>query len=299
MNSFTGKEQEAERYLNNLESAYKRNSFGFCAIASNSQEYQRFRTAMGLTGGGPRRKEISQIGIQVGVETGESDKINERVLRELTSLGWSRFDIDLDLLIEIIKTVDMTRANERSAHIDAMSSQKLLRMIPKSVYQSIRRYLGIRKMWVQKPEILYSESARETTVEELSRKAFLFHRDIDSTASVKIFVNLTETIGGNHEYIQRSSFCSERSVSTKFSSIKRNFHEAFNAETIYETHLHAGRFSKEALVDIYGQSQIVSLPTTKGFAWVEDTYGLHRGNPPISNTRKILVISFLKYPMRI
>jgi len=299
-NTTKAKECKAREFLLNIERTYQLNQFGFSAIEKGSHEYMKFRLAMGLTAGGPRREEISReedSGNEQSIMLGDIDK---KVLQNLKSVGWSNFNVDICLLDKLVNKISISKVGYRSANIDVSSTQEVLGIIPRSVYNSIKLYLGIQRPWIEYPHILYSEpSAKYLTSKELSDKAFLFHRDIDSTASVKIFINLNDTQGGNHEYIERSRYSAERMVSDSFCQSVAGFHDKFEAKTAYETHLHQGRFSDTELLNIYGTNQLIKMPTLKGYAWVEDTYGLHRGTAPIRGTRKLLVISILKYAIGI
>ena len=134
-----------------------------------------------------------------------------------------------------------------------------------------------------------------------SNYAFSFHRDIDSTSSVKIFVNLTDSPDGAHEFIQSSHSSSERFIGEDFyqrlSNIK-SFDQQLYAKTIYETFVHTGRFDENSLYNIYPMNDILQMPTTFGAAWVEDTYGLHRGTPCSNTERCLLSISIGAHPVR-
>ena len=102
------------------------------------------------------------------------------------------------------------------------------------------------------------------SAEQKSNLAFSFHRDIDSTASVKIFVNLRDSSDGAHEFIEASHSSTERSIGDNFLerlySIKR-FEQEFSAQSIYETFVWDGRFSKSSLNNLYPMGSLLQMPT--------------------------------------
>jgi len=135
---------------------------------------------------------------------------------------------------------------------------------------------------------------------ELSDYAFSYHRDYDNTKWLKIFVSLGDACGGEHEYMSgthiqtKADFADDYGIRTH----GLRFEDTFKAKTIYETHLYSGRHDDETLHGLYGDKVVVRFPSTTGFCWMEDTYGLHRGNPPLSGTRHLIAFLIGQIPVR-
>ena len=295
-------EEEARNYLAYIDSQYRSSCFGYSGIKGDSPEYQMLRRAIGVTGGGEWRKYISTIPVKYSNKKNRAEeKVSEEIFYQVKSLGWSKIDIDCEELDRILCSCEINTYSQRASIIDPQSSKRFLRLIPTEVYRSIKRYLGTSRIWICNPIILHSKPFEHSpTQKDLSDQAFLFHRDVDSTATVKIFINLSSTEAGNHEYFQKSHYTGDREISPRFiTSQPPLFHHEFFAQTIYETHLHQGRFSSQSLINLFGRDNLIKMSTDKGFAWVEDTYGLHRGTPCIDGERKVLSISILKHPCRI
>ena len=286
-------ERNAWKFLDFVESIYRTTEFGFAF--NDTRIYQNLRKAIGYTAGGKWRKHICTTPAE-NLQASAHNNTNMR--RQLKELGWSQFELDHTSLCKIINNCQIKNDSTRISHIDPGSAFKFLKIIPTNIFTNIKAYLGTNKIWICSPTILHSKPFKHLpTQKELSDHAFMFHRDIDSTAAVKIFVNLTTTAGGNHEYFQKSLYTATREISPDFNPPL--FHDEFFAKTEYETHVHTGRFSAQSLKDIYGHTNLIKMPTQKGFAWVEDTYGLHRGTPCTDGERQILSILVLKDPVRI
>jgi len=76
------------------------------------------------------------------------------------------------------------------------------------------------------------------------------------------------------------------------------FEHQFMARSLYESHLWTGRFHEKAIEEVYGPTRVVRFPTHAGFCWLEDTYGLHRGNPPVEGNRNVAAFLIGQYPVR-
>ena len=95
---------------------------------------------------------------------------------------------------------------------------------------------------------------KDLSIRQKSDLAFSFHRDIDSTSSVKVFVNLNNSRDGSHEFVQSSHSTMERSVGESFQermSHMKRFEQQFFAESIYETFVYGGRFDSSSLMSIF------------------------------------------------
>jgi hypothetical protein len=96
-----------------------------------------------------------------------------------------------------------------------------------------------------------------------AQEAELFHRDVDDWKFVKLFVYLTNVgpENGPHVYVQNSS------TSTRLTRI--------------------ARFSDDEVRDAFGAENILTITAPAGQAFLEDTFGIHKGQPVIAGTRLI------------
>lgn len=297
-----GLEVKSNKFLEFIDAEYKSREFGFSCIEKNSINYLRLREAIRITAGGGWRKHIiTNPAMEFDVQKSQCKPLpNNDIFLALKDFGWSSFDLNHEMLEKILYKIDLSRTSKRHSVIDHAAQKQLLKIVPVNVYRAIKQYLGTSKIWICPPHVLHSKSfTHAPTVREMSDLAFLFHRDIDSTATVKIFINLTDAESGSHEYYQRSNYTEDRQILPDFLTRQVDFFSEFTAKTKYETHVHDGRFSSQSLQDVFGVNDLVAMPTKKGYAWVEDTYGLHRGTPCFDGERKVLVISILKYAARI
>lgn len=93
--------------------------------------------------------------------------------------------------------------------------------------------------------------------------AELFHRDVDDLRFVKLFVYLTDVTAetGPHVFVDGSH------VVDRMTQIRR--------------------YEDEEVAAAFGAEKIVQLEGTAGTAFLENTYGMHRGVPPITGPRLI------------
>ena len=96
-----------------------------------------------------------------------------------------------------------------------------------------------------------------------------FHRDIDTLHSMKFFIYLTEVnqSSGPHVYIKGSS--------------KSNFN--FLKDKMYDD---------DEIIKFYNSNEAKSLVGPKGYCFLADTFGLHKGLPPTLSPRLILQVIY-------
>lgn len=96
-----------------------------------------------------------------------------------------------------------------------------------------------------------------------------FHRDIDTLHSMKFFIYLTEVSEntGPHVYIKGS-------CKSNFNSIKDKMHSDQEIERFFE------------------KEQVLNLVGPKGYCFLADTFGLHKGMPPIESPRLVLQVIY-------
>lgn len=100
-----------------------------------------------------------------------------------------------------------------------------------------------------------------------------FHRDVDDYKFIKLFIYLTDVDleSGPHVYVESSS------KSNKFRQI--------------------ARFSDDKIEKYFGVDQIKYFTGNKGSMFLVDTYGIHKGLPPIGKERLLLQFEYSINPL--
>jgi Phytanoyl-CoA dioxygenase (PhyH) len=96
-----------------------------------------------------------------------------------------------------------------------------------------------------------------------AQQAEFFHRDVDDWKFVKLFVYLTDVgpENGPHVYVQHSS------GSEKLTQIRR--------------------FADKEVQDAFGADNLLTMTAPAGRGFLEDTFGIHKGQPVVAGTRLI------------
>lgn len=96
-----------------------------------------------------------------------------------------------------------------------------------------------------------------------AQQAEFFHRDVDDWRFVKLFVYLTDVgaDSGPHVYVRASS----------------------NDERLAEIR----RFPDEEVARVFGEQAIMTMTAQAGQGFLEDTFGIHKGQPVAQGTRLI------------
>ena len=137
-----------------------------------------------------------------------------------------------------------------------------------------KQYLRSKKITI-KANILFSVNS-DVNDENLSKNAQLFHNDNDFKKFFKIFIYLNDVdnFNGPHVYVEKS-------------------HKKKNIKNLL-----LRRFSDPEIKNIY-KNKIKYFLGKKGSIFYVDTFGIHKGEPPIKGSRKVLVIEYgsdhLKY----
>lgn len=99
-------------------------------------------------------------------------------------------------------------------------------------------------------------------------QAELFHRDVDDWRFLKLFIYLTDVDGaaGPHVYVPGS-------------------------QTVPKL-LRIGRYSDAAVTAAFGVDVVHRFEGPRGTAFLEDTFGLHRGLPPRNRNRLVLQVVY-------
>ena len=299
-------ERDAHYWLTNIVTKYNTSLFGSEFITKSSlDEYLLLRKALGATAGF-RRNEPPNIPLISSINNSPSRVIVDN----LTGTGWHLIsnnilaDASQATISQIQSILLEPRSNaKRSIQAPLGFASLLKHIMTPELYAAIKSYLGVERPTFYPPHILCSqplERGKILSTKELSDRAFAFHRDYDNIRWLKLFVNLTSTKGGNHEYIQGSHHTSNRDIASDYADRTRNvLHEdPVVAYTEYETHLWLGRFHESSIKHVYGDRQTIRMNTNEGACWIEDTYGLHRGNPPHEGDRAVASFLIAQYPIR-
>lgn len=108
-----------------------------------------------------------------------------------------------------------------------------------------------------------------------AKEAQFFHRDIDDYKFVKLFIYLTDVSeeNGPHLFVKGSH------KSNKLNKLKR--------------------FSDTEVEANFNKENILILNKSKGSGFLEDTYGIHKGQLPITSDRLILQVQYSYLPIRV
>ena len=106
--------------------------------------------------------------------------------------------------------------------------------------------------------------------DEKKKFAQYFHYDCDYKKFFKVFIYLNDVDeeGGPHVFL-------------KFSHKNKKF-----------SHLLAERLNDEEIEKSYQRENIIKFVKNKGSMIIEDTFGLHKGETPTKNQRRMLIIEF-------
>ena len=119
-----------------------------------------------------------------------------------------------------------------------------------------------------KPKIAYMAAWWSVPHGDTPREAENFHRDVDDWRFIKLFVYLTDVDqnSGPHSFVRGSH------RSRKLSRIQR--------------------YTDEAVENAFGLQRVEIFQGAAGSALLENTYGLHRGVPPVTRPRLIFQVVY-------
>ena len=119
-----------------------------------------------------------------------------------------------------------------------------------------------------KPTIAYMASWWSYPTEMGAQQAEYFHRDVDDWRFVKLFVYLTDVgpRNGPHIYVTQSS---------RSDRLRR-----------------IGRFSNEEVEEAFGVQNVKTVTGEAGDAFLEDTFGVHKGQPVVEGHRLIFQVVY-------
>jgi hypothetical protein len=203
-------------------------------------------------------------------------------------LGISISDAQIDSIINELKKVkcyDFAKPGEHAVDINNVSKEvqlahykrKDLAQIPQiikiandsKVLNAVTKYLGVQPT-ISNINCWWSFGDRES-----AKEAQFYHRDLDDYKFLKMFIYLTDVSenSGPHIYIKRSH------KSNKLNKLRR-----FNDLEVNEQ---------------FKRADILTLTKPKGNTFIEDTYGIHKGQLPKNGNRLILQIQYSYFPLHV
>lgn len=148
-------------------------------------------------------------------------------------------------------------------HQDVISAPHLLAIANNpAILSAVSNVLGA------KPTISYMASWWSIAHGEGAKEAELFHRDVDDLRFVKLFVYLTDVDekSGPHVFVKGSHKVN------KLTEIKRR--------------------TDGEVAEAFGAENIMRFTGPAGTAFLENTYGVHRGVPPIEKPRLLFQVLY-------
>jgi hypothetical protein len=124
-----------------------------------------------------------------------------------------------------------------------------------------------------KPTLSYLAAWWSYHTEIGAQQAEHFHRDVDDWRFVKLFIYLTDVgaMNGPHVYVKSSS------TSPALREIRR--------------------FTDDEVIAAFGVEQVMELTGRAGEGFLEDTFGIHKGQPVAEGRRLIFQAVYSLYPL--
>jgi len=119
-----------------------------------------------------------------------------------------------------------------------------------------------------KPTISYMTAWWSIAHGEAARHAELFHRDVDDLRFIKLFIYLTDVDDGSGPHV----FVKGTHKVNKLTEIRR--------------------LSEEEVTTEFGSQNVMKFTGPAGTAFLENTYGVHRGVPPTKTTRLLFQVLY-------
>jgi hypothetical protein len=116
----------------------------------------------------------------------------------------------------------------------------------------------------------YISNPFNSSYDEKKRNAQVFHYDCDYKKFFKVFIYLSDVdeLSGPHIYMEKTH--------------KKKFLE----------HIVAERFDDEEILNKYGNDKKKVFVNRQGSVIIEDTFGFHKGEPPKSQTRSMIIFEY-------
>lgn len=153
--------------------------------------------------------------------------------------------------------------------IDVVNAPHLLKLAnDQRILDIAAEFLGVR------PTIGYLAAWWSFPTEHGPMHAENFHRDVDDWKFLKLFVALTDfsSTNGPHIYVSGSSKSSDGRESIR-------------------------RYDDDEIIALFGQAAIKSMTPKAGEAFLEDTFGFHKGQPVNKGYRLMFQVTYSISPL--
>ena len=231
---------------------------------------KRSQKAQSRLGAHPQLDELRQRGIVIFKQF-ISDEMVASILEQLKPLKcYDRYRKFHGQFVDDF-TIDTVPAESHTADFyqkDLLQIPEILAIANNSdILKLVEGYLGV------KPVISNLSCWYSLPVNEAPTESQFFHRDKDDIKFLKLFIYLCDVDenGGPHIYVAGSA--GDRK---------------FRWRLRYQEHEVEARYSKE---------DILCLTANQGDAFVEDTFGLHKGTVPKKNRRLLLQVQYSVNPL--
>ena len=198
-----------------------------------------------------------------------NDTMINKILIKLKDLKC--YDLDKkDNLIVNLNNVDNSTQLANYKREDLVQISEILQIANDSrILNAVSNYLGI-KPTISNINCWWSFGNRKE-----AKEAQFFHRDIDDYKFVKIFFYLTDVNiqNGPHIFVKGSH---------KLNKL-----------------IQLRRFKDGEVNDNFDSKNILTLTGSKGSSFIEDTYGIHKGQLPLEGKRLLLQIEYSYLPLHV
>lgn len=168
----------------------------------------------------------------------------------------------------------LSDARHPDAHIAHHSALDVLRAPGLLALANSPKILGIASAALGcKPTIGYMAVWWSYHTAKGAQQAELFHRDVDDYRFFKLFVYLSDVddSSGPHIYVSNSS------LSNKLTQIRR--------------------FADSEVREAFGAGNLLTIQGAAGDAFMEDTFGIHKGQPVAHGTRLLFQVVYSLSPL--
>ena len=204
---------------------------------------------------------FSDLGITLSEEQIDNIKVSLKSLKCFETVGNSKNEINLD----------HPNKNVQLAHFDRVDLIDIPEIVAlandSKILNVVSSYLGV-KPTISNINCWWSFGDREA-----AKEAQFFHRDVDDIKFVKLFFYLTDVTSesGPHVFVKKSHKSNEL--------------------------IQLRRFSDEEVLSKFNKKDILTLEKPKGSCFIEDTYGIHKGQLPITGNRLLLQVQYSYLPL--
>ena len=174
-----------------------------------------------------------------------------------------------DQLDDIVKKSILKNLAHVALDIDIEKTKTIKNLINNSVLKQIARsYIGSRKILVTAQ--CYISNPMNVSEKIKKNNAQYFHYDLDFKKFLKVFIYLDDVCekSGPHIFVSKTH---------KYKRFK---------------HILAERLDDEEILKYYENNDLIKFIGDKGSVIIEDTFGLHKGEHPQNNSRKMLILIF-------